>query len=377
MIRYIEDLVLFVCDPVNNFDKNLLPLRDMNILYSINSQIKKYMALTENQGKLVTKIFNENINLYSSILNIKDILNNQLYKMQFRKLEYFKKIYISKLDGNSHKIVIEFKPYNIKINNLLKKNFSNNFYRDGKYRYILSCNEKNILLVVNTFKNLEFDIDLSITDLYNKIKNIQNSIDSYIPIASLDNEKIILSNCSNSVINYINNNISDNFMANCRLLRSLNIKLGNDITNKIMNSSITQSTKDFFNSKTSNSIKNNIDVINDTNSYPVLIIMRDDGELDLLSRYIKYFTESGIEYKHISVLYRSKENDDFNTYIKENLLNNFVDSDTKVVFIKYKIPKILYNLEFKPKMILNNLEFNAHFSIQHLLFHHPFVLTTL
>lgn len=377
MIRYIEDLVLFVCDPVNNFDKNLLPLRDMNILYSINSQIKKYMALTENQAKLVTKIFNENINLYNSISNINDILNNQLYKMQFRKLEFCKKIYISKLDGNNYKIVVEFKPYNIKINSLLKNNFSNSFYRDGKYRYILSCNEKNIVSVMNIFKNFGFETDKIINELYSKIKNIQDNCDNYIPIANILNEEIYIKNCSKSVTKYFNDNKSDNFIENCRLLKSLNIKLGNDIIDKIVNLSISQSTKDFFNSKPSKRIESNIDIINETNSYPVLVIMRDDEELDLLHRYVNYFFECGIDNKNISVLYRSKENSDVNTYIKEKSLNNFVDSETKVVFIKHKIPKILYKLEFKPKMILNALEFNAHFSIQKLLEQHPFVLTVV
>ena len=77
----------------------------------------------------------------------------------------------------------------------------------------------------------------------------------------------------------------------------------------------------------------------------------------------------------MSILYRSKLNVELNSYIKENCLNNLVDNDTKIVFIKHKIPKILYKLNFKPKMILNNLAYNAHFSIQKLLEQHRFVLS--
>jgi hypothetical protein len=103
--------------------------------------------------------------------------------------------------------------------------------------------------------------------------------------------------------------------------------------------------------------------------------MRDEDEDELLKSFVDFFVKSGVQPTNISALYRSKENEKINEYIKQFQLNNFVDENTKVVFIKYKVPKILYNLNFKPLMILNTLDYNAHYSIQKLVTNHPFALT--
>ena len=50
MLTTIEDLILYIYDPMNGFDRKALSARDRSILFSMGSQLKKPLALTEKQS---------------------------------------------------------------------------------------------------------------------------------------------------------------------------------------------------------------------------------------------------------------------------------------------------------------------------------------
>ena len=54
--------------------------------------------------------------------------------------------------------------------------------------------------------------------------------------------------------------------------------------------------------------------------------------------------------------------------------SNLVDDNTKVVFVKQKMPKILYKIAFTPRIIISSSTFYAHYTGQKMVDSHPLVL---
>jgi hypothetical protein len=113
-------------------------------------------------------------------------------------------------------------------------------------------------------------------------------------------------------------------------------------------------------------------LLKEINAYPVLVLA-DDDEIKFTA-WVAAFIQYGVKQSEMSVLFRSDKNVVFNDYIKNQHLNNLVDSSTKVVFIKNKMPKILYKLEFKPKIVISNSTFYVHYTSQKMVDSHSAVM---
>jgi hypothetical protein len=119
-------------------------------------------------------------------------------------------------------------------------------------------------------------------------------------------------------------------------------------------------------------LKTAIDAIQ---QWPILVVLTDERNLHTtLDGWYKMFKSIGVSKKEITVLFRSQMNKKFNELIKQNSLNNMLDENTKVVFVKSKLPKVLYRTGFKSKFIITSGMYFSHTSIQKLIEHHPYVL---
>ena len=92
--------------------------------------------------------------------------------------------------------------------------------------------------------------------------------------------------------------------------------------------------------------------IYELNRFPLLVTVDQENCFNQLLEMHKAFKYI-IEDTQQSVLFRvdndDKENSDLNDYIKYNNLNNWVDKNTKIVYIKKnKLPKALLTSDFKP-----------------------------
>jgi hypothetical protein len=83
--------------------------------------------------------------------------------------------------------------------------------------------------------------------------------------------------------------------------------------------------------------------------FPLLVILDNDLAEEQLYMFANYYRDI-LDTKEQSVLFRLEEKDSgFNQLVKDRKLNNWVDKDTKVVYIsKSKLPKILVKNEWKP-----------------------------
>jgi hypothetical protein len=357
---------------MNGFDRKTLPARDRSILFSMASQLKKPLALTEKQANLAMKIINENKHLYESIEELNSLLENPLYKYTFRNIDSSRKIFLITED----KIAIKF-PFDNVINKLLDKLPGRKNYDIVSRAHVYKLNEINIESIMNIFKDRGFEIDLKIEQWYKEIEDIKSSPTSHVPSINI-NENVEISNCNSYTEEYFNKNKSGVLIEDLFLAKTMNLFFSKEIHDIIQTLNISELTKKYLvNSSYSVSVAGILKqdlcmTFQELNSYPILILA-DENEKELMA-WIISLRQYGVDPCDMSVLFRSDKNVAFNEYIKTQQLNNLVDTNTKVVFIKNKMPKILYKLNFTPKIIVSSSMFYVHYTSQKVVDSHPAVM---
>ena len=381
MLNMIEDIILHIYDPINGFDRAALAPRDRSILFSIASQLKKPtpLALTQKQADLAIKIIKDNIGLYQKIENLSFLLDNPIFKWPFRVIDTARTI--SRIDDY---IAIRY-PFDHQVNKLLDKIPGRKTY-DQNYRcHLFALTESNLIAIVDDFSPHGFHVDNELLTWCHEIREILNSPQKYVPSAVLEDDRISLINCSRNVIEFFNSKKKNNVVTDSFLAKTMGIHLTPDLLKRVSEEKIDSLTKSIINTSgnkfsitVGDSAYNKFNIANmlsDANAYPIIISMNDDDTLlTEFRQWMIALNKAKTDNSEIAVLFRSDKNVDFNQTIKNEHLNNLVDEDTKIVFIKHKIPKILYKLDFKPKVIICNSLYYAHFSCQKMVESHPFIL---
>lgn len=371
----IEDLIAKICN-YRQQDLQNLSVKDKALLCSIDSQLNRNLALTFNQAELVLKILKEN----KSIINLSDVeqdlIDFPIFKFNFRIIDTTKKIYIS-----NNSIIIKH-PYDKKMYSFISSEIKSSvrFDKEQKVHYLkLSIDNIFNLLSNEEIQNYGFEIDSVLLKYYNSIKEIKNKSEDFLPMVDY-NGTLFLRNCNRNLEDYFEKNktgslFTDTFIAqNLDLTLSYNLIKNLKVDEKFINILLSKKEK-FKTSDTPINEKIITEFIKEVNYWPILISLGDNehshNELDM---WIKNLQKIGIKNQDISVMFRSQDNKKFNEYIKNNSLNNLVSDSTKVVFIKNKMPKILYKINFNPKMIIMSPDLNLHISLRTLVETHPFTL---
>lgn len=380
MLNTIEDVVLFVCDPINGFDPKLLEPRDRSIIYSISSQLKRSLSLTNKQADLVIKILRDNHHLYKSINNLNFLLDNPNYKYPFRVIDVSRKIM---LDEKTNEIRVKF-PFDPIINKQLEKVPVRRNYDSVNRCHVFRVTENSILSLVDSLKDYDFEIDGKILEWHREIQNIISNPDKFLPTADIVNNTVIIKNLNNNSSSYFEKNRKNDLIADALLAKTMGFNISFDLKLAIARQQIDNLTKVVIIEKnpklaiSSDSPYDKFNVANfirEAKAYPVLILLNDEEKLTAtFKQWIIALNKSSIENKEISVLFRSDHYNDFNTMIKEEHLNNLVDENTKIVFVKNKIPKILYKLDFKPMLVISSSSFYVHYTGQKMIDSHPLVV---
>jgi hypothetical protein len=381
-VETIEDLIEAIASPQHSFDKMSFNDKDRSILFSMASQLsKKNLFLTENQAKLAIKILKGNPAVFTFVTNSTTLLDAPVFKNPFRVIDNQIKVSIEDVNGTT---LISIKQVATKeFIDLIGKISAKRIYDSSKRKYFYQLNEKTISEIVDRFNEEWFDTSFCV--LADQIKEIKENLSENIPSAHLHNGEIYLKNVNQSVQSYFDSNKKDNLLSNLLLLKIMKIYLDqsvlnyldaispNEFTKKILLSDINNfSTLDKNNSYTQTDI---LKFLTETESYPVLLLMPENpNSHSILEEWASLFSSFGIRQDEISVLFRSDTNKKFNTFIKENKLNNLVDNNTKIVIINYKIPKILYKINFNPRVVITTEYIAAHYTNQKLLENHPLTL---
>jgi len=381
MFTYIEELIIQLT--MNNIDYSNMHQRDKTVIFSLSTQLKNSIALTQKQADLIIKILDNNIDMFPPHLCVKDMINQPKFRFSFRVVDQSKSIKM--VEGTSKKIISIKFPYDRKKSVELYSIEGVKFEYDKESKSYKTPYKHSSLynLMSSDLVNREnFVIDDELKSTYESIKNIKDNDENFLPLIDFDNG-IVLRNCHRKIEEYFNENKKDSLISNVFLANSLGLTKSKKVIENIKSMNLEKRLQKIllqYSKKVQISSKvfdfsNMADLICKIDHWPIMIILIDDEHSNTnLENWHTCLENVGIHNEQISVLFRSSHNPSFNQYISSMKLNNIVSDSTKVVFIKNKIPKILYKIGFYPKIIISTSSFYAHFSAQKTIESHPCVL---
>lgn len=337
-MTYIEDYLEYLCN--NQLDS----LQSCNAIYfSIYKQITRGVGITDRQYALVLKKIQEYMDVddlptrtplrsidrskYITIVdNIKDTVYES-YKDNWKWIKVrfpFSKKDIAKVDS----IGISHNEY---------------YHKKGSHEHYYKFTSKNVYKIINVLKNRNFKIENTLFEYYEKINDVVNvKFDVY-------------ENCIPDTVKKELSELSNLQHADRGLRYGYNTPPtdSDTITNIIAYRQDIEVCLDPKKYK----VQDIIETVNLLDRFPLLVLIDEDTSYIQLKQ-IHSEVSKIIDNKHQSVLFRidSKDanNAPVNDYIKDNHLNNWVDNETKVVYIKKsKLPKVLLQSNFKPMCTLS------------------------
>ena len=347
-----------VVDELNSIGFNNLhpgiPARDIKILKNIASLMSGPTYITENQAKLLLKIFNENIAHLNLVYdNINFYVQTPLWEKPFRVQKKIREVFIENDKNTYFRIIINYS-FDKEIKKVLgvlnKKIGISGFGGDNKTQYY-TLNEKNLITVYDLLKPLKFHFSEHFLDLYEKTINVElepvlqkYEFSNFIqdkPFKDLAQENALV--ILDQKIRY-QYNFTQNFDE--ILQKSLAYKIASRNNNKIYLSSLTT---DFTNL---------IESLISLKRSKILLIFDDFRISDCLKHI--YTVKNSVEelnIDNIGIYFRfdnKGEGETFNKIISENKFNKRLETNTKIVGISNgKIPKFMLTSEWYPDVVIS------------------------
>lgn len=335
---------------------------DRTIVYSIARQVFKGNALTDRQQALMQVKLLAYKQQFTDLgfTNFEESLQN--LRMPLRQIDRRKYVKIvDEADADNAKnykgkwIKIRF-PFSkkdiVKVDAIAHKYRKKYWHKKGSHEHYFRLSENAIFDVCEIFAKKDFEIDKQLLKYYDEIKVIQEKPAEYIA-------------------GYWNNEIKNMSKAGIEFIGDVNNRLHLlDRKRQYGLSYITCDTNDTLSSKIAHredsdinidpkeySLDEVVDSIIELERFPILCLIDNKSEYDQLVQLHNAF-KNVVKNSEQTVLFRTEnatqKETSFNNYIHENKLNNWLDNDTKIVYInKYKLPKLLLKNSWKPQCVLS------------------------
>lgn len=335
---------------------------DYKILTSIGKQVFTGIPLTDRQLELIkTKLKFYEDQFIAAGYNLDDCLDK--LRMPLRELDRTRSIKV--IEQNNEEVIAVRFIFNKKLISKMEKikHSMPHLYDDKDKIHYFPFNERNAFIIIEQFKDSNFEIDSSLLDYYTKVKEIDNNQNKHVPgIYSFK-----LENLSKTAVDYMISSIGEPSEDNLAIYNDRREIFGlyhfeQQELEKSLNALTILSKKIVMRENfhiliapqqyTLNQI---LESLLELNRFPLIVILPEENPLTGLLAI--YNGLNGIFFKEdFSVLFRLENDDDgreFNQYIKDHNLNNTLTDSTKVVFIKFnKLPKPLLKSKWNPSSVL-------------------------
>jgi hypothetical protein len=379
MTQTVEDAIEILAGVRPRIINIRIDYNEKNLIKSIGRQVANGLALTDRQLELsLKKIKKYQSNLEKNNIDVTSLLATKSLRLPLREIDRSQMILISTDDENKKLISVKgirAKTFQEKWPKIQEK-LVGSITEHGTVKEF-PFNEINIAVVVSEFQDSDFIIDPELLMIFKEIEKIQENPEKFVPYVDLKDDQVVIRNANKHCVDYIetkiSNDIKGNFLSYIDKLKKCGIyhkdakileKIGkiapNDLTKNILVNSSTR----FRISPETVPVIDLIEVIENLNQWPVLVLVDDDHKA--LEQVAGIFSAlSGkISNSEITVFFRidngQKNYNEFNQMVKDNHLNNYIGPDTKVVFIaKNKIPKPLLKADWHPNtaIMLSNHDF--------------------
>lgn len=338
-----------------NVEKSI-PKKDLRIIVSLKKQVQQHTFLTENQSKLLLKIFKENLKpLVLVNPDAEEILKNNLWSQAFRVIEKIRKIYRD--PANADSLIIEFN-FDKRLKDIvsnLNKTVDGAVVAVGSRCYAVSFTEKNINAVLTAFSKEKFEIEQKILDFYADIKKILDAKENPFDIFNLKDPKLKT---------IIEEEVGTIDRTNLNLLQDRKFRYqyqiseknhGDDLTTMIANR---QSTKIFINSAEHNLISV-MSSLKDLHRFPVLVIF-EGHDAKNNKKYLDFMAEAAAHNNvddQVGIYFRFEKATDtegFNSTISTLSYNKMLSEKTSIAGIaNNKLPKFMVKSGWKPMTVIS------------------------
>jgi hypothetical protein len=374
---FIEDLILTLTScTINSFD--------LKIVNSFSDQIYKSIGFTEKQANLAVSLLKRQKSKLNLVIgaDISPFLENPKFRFSSRTINYHKLITIIPHIKYKKAIKVQF-PYSEVAIEQIKKGRSKLFHStwdQNEKSWIFDLSESSILLLMSIFNLNDFHCDEEFLNYVNQIKNIQENIDSLVPMLAYQDQTIKIINAYPGIPQIPDQDLVKSLF----FARNLGISTWDDsIYQKISEQSVDPLVLNFLNSENNkifevnledSSIFNIAEIIK--NLFPVIFIIPGGSELTKSELALELLKSLGVANSEISVLFRlpNETGENFNNFVKNNQLNNPLNEQIKAVFISGKISKPILESKINFNSVVNFSEYNVHYTIREFIRSHKNVI---
>jgi len=379
MTQTVEDAIEILAGVRPRIINIRIDYNEKNLIKSIGRQVSNGLALTDRQLELsLKKIRKYQENLEKNNIDVTTLLATQSLRLPLREIDRSQMILISTDDDNKRLISIKgtrARTFQEKWPKIQEK-LVGTIHEQGTVKSI-PLNEINVLVVVSEFQDSDFDVDPELLLIFKEIEKIQENPEKFVPYVDLEDNQVVIRNANKHCAEYVETKISNdtklNFLSYIDKLKKCGIyhknakileKIGKIAPNELTKNILTNSSTRFRISPDAHSVGNIIDVVENLDQWPILVLVDDDHKaLEQVTTIFSALTGK-ISNSEITVFFRidngQKNYNEFNQMVKDNHLNNYIGPDTKVVFIaKNKIPKPLLKADWHPNtaIMLSNHDF--------------------
>ena len=325
---------------------------DYNILTSVARQVFKGVALTDRQyDMLAQKLEKYTTQFEAQGIDLTNVLERKILRNPFREVDRTQRIYID------NKLIVAQFPFNKKLISKIQKlrddadgQITNN---ENKWKFELS--EGNVLLIGKTLDKFEFSNEFQ--ELFDQVSSFV--YEEHVPGIYKEDNQYVLKNVHPDAIKNVT---TDCGPIDSNVLKYVDRRNQYGIVHCDVESTLDTLEEKIAYRKTSSvyipddySIDELVDSIETLGRYPVLVVA---DETNLIHLYEYYNSSSRyVPNNKQSVMFRlsneTQTERNFNQWVKDNKLNNWVDNTTKIVYINAsKVPKpVLKN--YDPQCLLN------------------------
>lgn len=343
--------------------------QDMKLISSLGRQVAKKIALTDRQLDLsLKKIEKYRTGLEKCDVAVDEILTLKTLKWPLRVIDRTQSIWIEN-DPESKKPVIMVKYVFSKkfaeIWSKIEENLSSYSGSDKSVKRV-TYTERNLYHIVKGLEPMHFTVTDEIQEICEKIEKILENPDNFAPYLDYEEGKLILKNsnarCEEVFSKKIENFSDDCFLEYVDYAKSLGISLKSqnvlkkisEITSGTLAKKVSYEFSSRYRVNPANyTMSDLVSTVNTLNQWPLVVVVEENNQVfDTVKTMVEEFSKI-IPKDKMNVFFRLKneqtDHQQFNQFVKDNHLNNYIDSTTKVVFIlRTRIPKPLLKADWSP-----------------------------
>lgn len=357
-----------------------LDTADIRLLTSLKKQLAQKIPLTDRQLDLsLKKIEKYRANLEKCNVDVDHILTVKPLKWPLRVIDRTQSVEIeTDTTTNKPMIVVKY-VFSKKFAEFWAKieEHTSTYNRTDRGVKKIPYSEKCLYLVVQGLVKMNFTISSEVLEIYEKIEKILENPENFVPYVDYVEDTVVLKNlnskCKSAIIEKFGTHYTCSIFEYVDYAKSLGITLKtqnlikylSEISPSVLTKKISIESSTRYRLYPENySLEELFSAVNTFNQWPLVIVVEENDQvLSIVSKMVNELSNI-IPKEKINVFFRLKneqpEYEKFNQFIKDNGLNNYIDSTTKVVFIsRGRIPKPLLKADWKPTtaIITSNHDF--------------------